>query len=209
MANQSNYDVTRSKMEAEFVRYNQEQMIEKFHLQHTPAHLFIRFLGEDYRIDRKAGRVERCLCDGAGYVQAGFDESMTIFDVLCCSKPNCRLNGEYATVTNLPGIANISAPGAGIYANDTARIFANRCDRLRQACERLHGTPQQVGDVSYQLPLFDFMPVILQFWDADDEFDATLKIMWDKNTLDFMHFETTFYAANHLLRRLRELDQTM
>ena len=49
------------------------------------------------------------------------------------------------------------------------------------------------------------MPVILQFWDADEEFDAALKIMWDTNTLDFMRFETTFYASNHLLERLKEL----
>lgn len=52
------------------------------------------------------------------------------------------------------------------------------------------------------------MPVVLQFWDADDEFDAALKIMWDTNTLDFMHFETTFYAANHLLQRPTALSQT-
>ena len=63
---------------------------------------------------------------------------------------------------------------------------------------------QQAGDVSYLLPLFFFIPVIHQLWDADDEFDAALKIMWDTNTLDFMHFETTFYAANHLLKRLQE-----
>lgn len=199
----SNYDITRNKMEQAFVRYDQQAMIDKFHLRHTPEHLFITFIGENYRIDRLTGKVDRCATDGAACVHAGFNESMTIFDVLCCSKPGCRLSGEYATVTNLPGIANISAPGAGTYA-ETARIFTNRCDALRQACRRLNGVEQKTGDVSYLIPLFDFMPVILQFWDADDEFDAVLKIMWDKNTLDFMHFETTFYAAGHLMKRLED-----
>lgn len=206
MASISNYDITRTKMEKEFVRYDQARMIEKFHLRHTPEHLFITFLGEEFRVGRETGKVERCL--GDGYAPAGFNESMTIFDVLCCSKPHCRLSGQYATVTNLPGIANIAAPGPGLYA-DSARVFANRPDALRRACEALHGVKQQqAGDVSYLLPLFDFMPVVLQFWDADDEFDAALKIMWDTNTLDFMHFETTFYAANHLLQRLTALSQT-
>lgn len=199
----SNYDITRDKMEQTFIRYNQEEMIRKFHLPHTPEHLFITFIGETYRVDRIAGRVERCSQDGTTYTHAGFNESMTVFDVLCCSKPDCRLSGEYVTVTNLPGIANISAPGPGMYA-DAARVFTNRCGALRQACERLNGTVQKVGDVSYLIQLFDFMPIMLQFWDADDEFDAALKIMWDKNTLDFMHFETTFYAAGHLLKRLTE-----
>ena len=132
MAVISNYEITRNKMEQEFVRYDQEQMMQRFHLQHTPQHLFIDFVGERYRIDRQTGRVERCLADDSGFVHAGFNESMTIFDVLCCSKPGCRLSGEYATVTNLPGIANISAPGTGTYA-EAARIFANNCDALRRA----------------------------------------------------------------------------
>ena len=47
------------------------------------------------------------------------------------------------------------------------------------ACERLGGSPGKVGDVSYTIPLFDFFPVMLQFWDGDDEFGPVLKIMWD------------------------------
>ena len=62
-----------------------------------------------------------------------------------------------------------------------------------------------MGDVSYKIPLFDFLPVILQFWDADEEFDSVLKFMWNENILDYMHYETTFFAASHLLSRLTEL----
>lgn len=201
----SNYDLTRSRMEQSFIRYDQDSMIRKFRLPHTPEYLFIQFVGETYRVDRRTGKVELCAGDGHGH--AGFNESMTIFDVLCCSAPGCRLSGEYLTVTSLPGISNISAPGPGTYS-ETARIFAHDCDGLRRACERLGGTAQRTGDVSYLIPLFDFMPVLLQFWDADDEFDAVLKIMWDRNTLDFMHFETTFYAAAHLLKRLASVENT-
>lgn len=206
MEKRSNYDATRDKMEREFVRYDQEAMIRKFRLRHTPEHIFINLVGETYRVDRLTGRVELC-SSGAACTHAGFNESMTIFDVLCCSKPGCQLDGSYLTVTSLPGISNISAPGSGTYAG-TARLFAGDCDGLRRACQRLDGTPQDIGDVSYLIPLFDFMPVMLQFWDADDEFDAVLKIMWDRNTLDFMHFETTFYAAAHLLKRLEEVAHT-
>ncbi len=46
---------------------------------------------------------------------------------------------------------------------------------------------------------------MLQFWDGDDEFGPVLKIMWDRRTLAFMRYETTYYAAGHLLERLREM----
>ena len=113
MQRPSNYDLTREQMEGAFVRYDQGEMIRKFHLRQTSEHLFITFIGEDYRIGRRTGKVERLPSGGGAPVPAGFNESMTLFDVLCSSKPDCRLSGEYMTVTNLPGIANIAAPGTG------------------------------------------------------------------------------------------------
>lgn len=51
----------------------------------------------------------------------------------------------------------------------------------------------------------DSLPVILQFWESDEEFPPVLKLMWDENILSYMHFETTFFAAGHLLERLGDL----
>lgn len=196
----SNYDVTRDRVEREFLKYDQETMIKKFHLVHDADCLYLRFVACDYRVDRKTGRVER-LPEG---VHAGFNETMTIFDVLCESKPDCRLSGQFVRVNDLDGVTKTAYLGGNLF-DGSAKAFTHRTGALRAACERLGGTVGTVGDVSYQIPLFDFLPVTLQFWDADDEFDAVLKIMWDRRTLDFMRYETTWYAAGHLLKRLQEL----
>ena len=45
----------------------------------------IPFIGEDYRIGRRTGKVERLPSGGGAPVPAGFNESMTLFDVLCSS----------------------------------------------------------------------------------------------------------------------------
>lgn len=47
--------------------------------------------------------------------------------------------------------------------------------------------------------------MVLQFWDADEEFEAVLKFMWDYNTTDFMHFETIAFATFHLIDRLKDV----
>ena len=195
----SNYEITRDRVEGEFSKYSQETMIRKFHLAHDPQYLYIRFVASDYRVDRATGRVERL----PEPVHAGFNEVMTIFDVLCNSKPDCRLSGMFVRVNDLDGVAKTAHLGDNLF-DGRAKAFTHRCEALRTACERLGGTAGTVGDVSYQIPLFDFFPVTLQFWDADDEFDAVLKIMWDRRTLDFMRYETTWYAAGHLLERLEE-----
>lgn len=196
----SNYETARDRAEGEFVRYDQEGMIRKFRLDSDEGYLYIRFIARDYRIDRKTGRVERL----PEMVHAGFNEAMTIFDVLCGSKEDCRLSGQFVRVNDLDGVAKTAYLGGNLF-DGSAKAFARRSGELRAACERLGGTAGSVGDVSYTIPLFDFFPVALQFWDADEEFDAVLKIMWDRRTLDFMRYETTYYAAGHLLERLREI----
>ncbi len=43
----------------------------------------------------------------------------------------------------------------------------------------------------------------LQFWEGDEEFPPKLLILWDRNTDQFMHFETTFYLQGDILARLQ------
>lgn len=37
----------------------------------------------------------------------------------------------------------------------------------------------------------------------DDEFPASLQIFTDKNMLDYMHYETVWYAIIHMLERIQ------
>ena len=198
----SNYDQARDRAEGEFIKYDQEAMIAKFHLRHDERYLYLRFIAQDYRVDRRTGRIESLAA--AGPVHAGFNETLTILDVLCESKPDCRLSGEYVRVNDLDGIPKTAYLGGNLF-DGSAKQFTHRTAALRAACQRLGGIPGEVGDVSYQIPLFEFFPVMLQFWDADEEFEAVLKVMWDRRTLDFMRYETTYYAAGQLLDRLQTL----
>ena len=64
------------------------------------------------------------------------------------------------------------------------------------------------ADVTCRIPVTPFFPVLLQFWEGDDEFPPKLMLLWDKNSMRFLHFETTFYLqgdiAQRLLRQLNE-----
>ena len=75
---------------------------------------------------------------------------------------------------------------------------------LRNACISLSGKELEKGDVAFKLNLFPFLPIIIRFWEADDEFPASLQILADRNTLDYMHYETLMFALTHLFSRLKE-----
>ena len=52
----SNYEITRDRVESEFLKYDQESMIQKFHLVNDRDYLYIRFAAQDYRVDRRTDR---------------------------------------------------------------------------------------------------------------------------------------------------------
>ena len=200
----SNYDITKAQTAKLFLRYDQREMIEKYGLAHDKQYLYLPMLGRMHRICRATGLVEWSE-DGFETVhEADFNAAMTIYDVLCYAKPHAALSGSFVRVNSLPGIVTASRVGENL-RDDTAEFFHRHPERLRHACEKLGGTRYGKGDVAYRLDLFPFLPVLVQFWHADEDFPPAFHILWDENTLDFMHYETTWYAAAHLRERLREI----
>ncbi len=199
----SNYEIMRDRMELEFAKYDQDKMIQKFDLKSDASYIFLRFAGRDYRIHRATGRTEWYSAAQQAYIHADYNASMTIFDMLAWSRPDCKLDGRFVPPSEFRGTVYSASSGAGVFSGQAA-YFAGRCEELRHACLKLGGKPAAAGDVSSIIPLFDFFPVMVQFWDADEEFGAVLKFMWDKNATDFMHYETIAFATGHLIERLKE-----
>lgn len=76
---------------------------------------------------------------------------------------------------------------------------------LEKACIRLNGEKMNKGDVSYAIPVFEDFRIWFQFWEADDEFPASIKCLFDENALQYMHYETLWYAMSEMFDRLRFL----
>lgn len=197
----SNYDLARDQARELFLTYDISPMVKKYGLSQDADFTYITFLSTDYRISRKSGLVERL---GSGTaIEANFEESLTIYDILCYAREDASLSGEFCSVMQLDGIAKSSNPGGFMFSKFSSTL-ENRTPKLRKVCEALGGTLYPVGEVAYQIPMFDFLPIVLQFWDRDEDFPGQLMIKWDKNILQYMHFETTFYATGCLLQRIAE-----
>ena len=202
----SNYEVMCRRMQTKFVMYDQEHMIEKFSLKHDSEYLYIKFVGRDYRINRKTGKVEWSEDSYISFTDAGYNDSMSIFDVLCCSKDGCHLSGKFCNVNNLHGTVQTGSlrPDNSIFYHQI-RYMDGKTDLICYACEQLGGKKEPVGDAAYLLHPFEFLPMIIQFWNSDEDFPANLKIMWDENVLDYIHFETAQFIACHVLERIIEI----
>ena len=200
----SNYDIMAGRAKELFLSYDQEHMITKLSLCSDFEYIYITFVGRDYRIARKSGDIHWSDDGFMTCSPAGFNEVMTIYDVLCLSKDGCKASGDYCALGSIKGQVIGKTVGFDIISS-AAAFFSGHTQSLAKACEALGGVREGKGDVAYKLPLFTFLPVRFQFWEADEEYPASLQFLWDKNIRDFLKMETIYYAADHILHRLRQL----
>lgn len=203
----SNYEIMRNQMRREFVKYDQDRMISKFSLRNDESYIYIVFLFREYRIDRITGVVEWSEDGFSTSIEADYNESMTIYDVLCYSKDDCCLSGNYCPVNMLKGTVKSSSVGSNMFQK-SADGFNGKLKELETVCGIWGEKLDLNGDVAAKLYPFSFLPVIIQYWEADEEFPANLKFMFDENILDYMHFETIFFMMGHIVKRIQDMMET-
>lgn len=196
-----NYKIQAEYARNLFLQYEQESLIRNFSLKYDKDFLFLNFIHRPYRIHRSSGQVEY-IDSKNHWIQGTFNEVLSIYDMICNPKGKPVLSGEWSPIGNLGGMKNASEAVGESGLHTYGKYFAGKSAVLADACQRLGGTPAPIGDVAFYLPVFDFFPVYLRFYDEDEEFPAQLQLLWDKNTCRYIHYETTFYIAGHLFQRL-------
>ena len=200
----SNYDLQVDMTRSLFLEYDQDKLIRKFGLEADESWIFLTYMNTPCRICRRTGRVEERAGDAWAECRS-YNTVMTIYDLLCHHK------GEHAPVLagSWCAIGSFVVTGvqdSGGFTKKTAALFQDRTEALKTACTALGGVLKSSiagADVSCVFPITPFFPVLLQFWDGDDEFPPKLTLLWDRNALSFLHFETTFFLQGDLLERLK------
>lgn len=193
-----NYVASRDRAQRYFLGFDQETLIRNWKLMHNDTSIFVNFLGRAYRICRNTGAVF-CKEDG---LQANFNVVLSIFDLLCHESAQKLLTGRYAPVNSLKGNAAVGV-GTDFYGEFAERIDGDP-QNFRQACLRCGAKAVQMGDIGFCFPVFGPLNVILKFYHSDEDFPASITLLWDENMLQFVYYETVFYIAGALLQRLKE-----
>lgn len=193
----NNYEITFRRAEKEFLRFDQEEMIREVGLKADEEYLYITFFYAPYRINRQTGRVEKQLPDGA-YVHAAYNDGMGIFDAICEPTPFRCLCGE---MVDMNYFTNTSFNGRSLFQPYADR-FAENMEVFKKTCVEMGGIPGGQGDAAFTFQLFDFLPIVLQLWEGEEEIPAAIRFLWDRNATDFIRFETMFYVLSHVLETI-------
>lgn len=198
----SNYDRLNENWRNLFLQMDHEELARRFRLKTDDGTLYITFYGRQYRLDRRSGAVTEAENPDA---PVSFDESMSILNMLYYSRPGASVSGRFVPFRDVKGASPFAPAFEKSVASGLAAPFEGRLDALKRACEALGGEKIPQGDAGYILRAFDFMPVMLVFWDGDDEFAAQANLLFDARITDFTHEESVCCIAGALMHRLQEL----
>lgn len=198
-----NYEKSRLRAQQYFLGFDQEALIRGWKLRHDEDYIYVTFLKNKYSLCRKTGAVKR-LSDGS---DAGFEEVLSILDLLCHEGGEKRISGKIAPVNSLRGSPKLGGVGTDFYSAVASR-FDREIRLFRKACIALGGQEIPAGDVGFRFSVFRNLTVTLKFYRADEDFPATVTLLWDENMLSFVYYETVFYIGGFLLSQLsRKMDE--
>lgn len=189
-----------------FLKYDQNILIKKYDLEYDKKYLYLKYIGRDYRIGRSDGAIEyREERTGSYELCKEYTIVMTIYDLLCYSGDAAlpSFTGQWQPIGSFAAAG--SSPSAEFFAKKYEQAFSGKIDEIKRACQKLGGSlqPRLAGaDLTCEMPVVPWFSVLFQYWDADEEFPAKILLLWDKASLSYLHFETTYYCQGDLLESI-------
>lgn len=202
MEKRDNYAAQSAIARKLFLGYDQAQLIQKLNLIFDETWLYTSFFNIPYRIHRATGDMERQ--EGGSWVSAnGFNEVLTLLDLICDSKEDRHLSGK---------LKNMLDFGSQFHQNllETSRdpfaetIQANP-EAFAKACLAMGGKERKGADLGFDIPVFEDLCVTILFWEGDEDFAPRVRYLWDENALEYLKYETMYYAVGYLKGRLEKL----
>ena len=203
---ESNYEKMKRRAQEQFASRGCRDAVRVFALAERGDELEFGFFGSRCRIGRETGAV-RCADVLTGRMrEADFNEALTVYDLFSSAERDPRPAGHFVSMQSLPRSmsAEFHASPQSFFHSDAKR-FDGRTSQLRRALQMLGGRLTDGADLSAVIEVFAGLSVLFRFWESDEEFEPQIQFYWDANVLDYLHYETVWYANLVLMARLVRL----
>ncbi len=191
-----NYAIATQAAAKRFCTYDMARLARKNGVTDGGETLSTCFLGQTVQISKTTGLVT--FPDGR---EADFCEALTIYDWLCDRKDTAQAAWDFCPVSSLSGVY-VSGGTLGMTGGSLPAKIDQTPEKFLKKADQIGGKPVKLGDVGLEFMAFPDLPVRLKFYHSDEEFPASLTLLWDKNILDFIRYETVYYLAACLLKML-------
>ena len=191
----NNYDKMLADAQKRCAGYDMAALAVKPGVEDLPGYLLTCFLGQEVRIRKADAQVT---VNGEA---ADFGQALSVYDWLCDRKPGAASSGEFCPVSSLPGVY-VSGKGLGMQMPTLSKRIHEDPLAFSKIMRILGAAEIPLGDMGWEMDIFPGFPMQLKFYFGDEEFDPQLTLLWDRNSLQFVRYETLYYIAGCLYDRL-------
>lgn len=153
------------------------------------SHFQIPFFGIPVLLDLSTG----LLLDRDGSPCSLPDMSqMMVYSHLVSKKPGAAPSGELVSYEQIRGNSHMSGWSARINQGllPLCRLLDRSPEEVLFAVRSLDGKTETRGDAGFTLCAFPQVYITYIYWRGDEEFPSSLRPLYDKNILDFIHQES-------------------
>lgn len=200
MEQRDNYAIAAAQARRLFADYDHQALARKLGAQMDETFFYTQMLSTPYRICLATGDIF-ALTDGTWQSVAGFNESLTLLDLVCDSREDRCISGNWR---NMADFGHQFHQVLLETADPWARFLQDNPERLEAACSVLNAWEYPLKDKAYVIPLFEKLGVMLKLVYGDDEFPPAVYWFWDENALQYLKYETMYYAVNMIRGALDE-----
>lgn len=109
------------------------------------------------------------------------------------------LNAKESEIKN-EWISEKDIPGGPIFFRGMHKIpthyiaekYGEAFQDFNNVCQMRHGIPLDMADASYSFRIAPRIPVVLQFWEKDEDFMAECKMLFDRSISDHLAVDVIF-----------------
>jgi hypothetical protein len=160
---------------------------------HTHHGFLLPFLGEHILVDPKERTISRQAENGLERTENSLLELVSLVYLLTAG-PQAP-TGEMVSVQELRTAHFFTGPHA-IRTRPLVDRFGQDLEGFRSAAERLGGQSMAMADAAYKLMVFPKVPLHYLLWRGDDEFQATISILFDRSVEVHLAADAIWAMAN-------------
>lgn len=197
----SNYEITLQNAMKRFCSYDMNSLSRRAGIADRGEYFQTCFFGMETKINKNTGAIT------VNGQPADFCEALSVFDWLCDGKADAMAAGVFCPVSSLPGVL-VRGNGLLMAAPELARCIDEKPEKFQKSIKKIRGKFINSGDIGIEIEIFPGLPMQLKFFHSDEEFPATMTVLWDKNILQFVRYETIYYIfgtlKKHLLLKMQQ-----
>jgi hypothetical protein len=168
----------------------------------SPQQLLFRFLREDVLVDREARCLKRWQINRWEPSDDPLLELVTVLYLVNVTQLY-PLGKDIVGVNDLKERHFFRGPHA-LQIEPLLRRFGNDVEGFKQVAEYLEGESQNMADAAYRLLPFPRIPLYFLLWEADQEFEPRLSILFDRSIEAVLAADAIWALVNRVSTALLE-----